>query len=43
MEDCVAINHKCEWRVDVGLCDGHDVDVVVFHVSDDGVDFGCLH
>ena len=25
------------------FCDGHDVDVVLFHVPDDGVDFGCFH
>ena len=28
--------------VDVGLCEGHDVDVVLFHVFDDGVDLCSL-
>ena len=43
VEDGVAIYHEGGGGVDVGFCDGHDVDVVLFHVSDDGVDFGCLH
>ena len=43
VEDGVAIYHEGGGRVDVGFCDGHDVDVVVLHVSYDGVDLGCLH
>ena len=27
----------------MGFCDGHDVDVVLLHVSDDGVKLGCFH
>ena len=43
MEDRVAIYHEGGGRVDVGFCDGHDVDSVGFHVSYDGVDLCCLH
>ena len=42
MEDGVAIYHEGGGGVDVGLCECHDVDVVLFHVPDDGVDFGCF-
>ena len=42
VEDGVAIYHEGGWSVDVGFCESHDVDVVLFHVPDDGVYFGCL-
>ena len=42
MKNRVAIYHESGGSVEVGLCEDHDVDVVVLHVPDDGVDLGRL-
>ena len=42
VEDGVPFNDHCVWQVLVGFLECHDVDGVLLHVLDDGVELGCL-